>query len=244
MAFSFDVLTLFPKMIVPYVSESILGKAQERGHIAINVSDIRDFAADRHRVTDDTPSGGGAGMIMKVDCLVSAIEAARTRHPNGRSILMSPRGGTFNQSHAKRLAAESSLILVCGRYEGGDERVMRYVDEEISVGDFVLTGGELAALCLIDAVSRLVPNVLGNANSIATESFEDGLLEHPQYTRPAEFRGDRIPAVLMSGDHLRVARWRRWKRLHLTAERRPDLFNRIDLGPADRQLFKLAEEDL
>ena len=181
---------------------------------------------------------------MKVDCLVSAIEAARSGHSNARTILMSPRGATFGQSHARRLAAETSLILVCGRYEGVDERVMRYVDEEISVGDFVLTGGELAALCLIDAVARLVPGVLGNSNSIATESFEEGLLEHPQYTRPVEFRGDRIPAVLMSGDHSRVARWRRWKRLHLTAERRPDLFERIDLDQVDRKLFKLAEDEL
>lgn len=240
----FEILTLFPRMISGYVSESILQKAQEKGLLEIRATDIRDYATGKHRVTDDTPYGGGAGMVMKVEPLVAAIEAARARLPAAKVLLMSPRGARFDQAQARALAGEESLVLVCGRYEGVDERVLAYVDGELSIGDFVLTGGELAALCVVDAVSRLVPGVLGNMASAGAESFEEGLLEHPHYTRPPEFRGAAVPAVLQSGDHARIARWRRWHSLRLTRERRPDLFERLALSKDDQKLLQRSEEEL
>jgi tRNA (guanine37-N1)-methyltransferase len=240
-----EILTLFPSMVSGYVGESILGKAQERGKLSVTATDIREYAEGKHRVTDDTPYGGGAGMVMKVEPLVAAIEAARARHPGARVLLMSPRGPTFTQARAQELATHpGGLILVCGRYEGVDERVMAHLDGELSLGDFILTGGEIAALAVVDAVARLLPGVLGNQASHVSESFEEGLLEHPQYTRPPVFRGAEVPAVLQSGDHGRIARWRRWKALTLTRERRPDLFARLELGPADQKLLGMREEDL
>lgn len=240
----FEVLTLFPQMIQGYTSESILGKAREKGLLSIDVTDIRDFATNKHRNTDDTPYGGGAGMVMKVESLVGAIEAARTRLPEAKVILLSPRGPTFTQAKARALAQAGSAILVCGRYEGVDERALAFVDEELSLGDFVLTGGELAALSVVDAVARLVPGVLGNAASATTESFEANLLEHPQYTRPVEFRGMTVPAVLQGGDHARIARWRRWHALQLTRTRRPDLFAQIVLTKDDQRLLETPLEAL
>jgi tRNA (guanine37-N1)-methyltransferase len=184
-------------------------------------------------------------MVMKVEPLVAAIEAAQARNPGARVLLMSPRGPSFTQARARELAHHTpGLILACGRYEGVDERVMSYLDGELSLGDFILTGGEIAALAVVDAVARLLPGVLGNQASHMTESFEEGLLEHPQYTRPPVFRGAEVPAVLQSGDHARIARWRRWKALRLTQERRPDLFARLELGPADQKLLGMREEDL
>ena len=240
-----EILTLFPGMVSGYVRESILGKAQERGKLSVTVTDIREYAEGKHRVTDDTPYGGGAGMVMKVEPLVAAIEAAEARHPDARVLLMSPRGPTFTQAKAQELARYTpGLILVCGRYEGVDERVMVHLDGELSLGDFILTGGEIAALAVVDAVARLLPGVLGNQASHVSESFEEGLLEHPQYTRPPVFRGLEVPAVLQSGDHGRIARWRRWKALKLTEERRPDLFARLELSPADRKLLSKREEEL
>lgn len=241
--YRFEVLTLFPRMITAYASESILGKGQERGLFEVRATDIREFAAGRHRVTDDTPYGGGAGMVMKVEPLVGAIEAARSRLPEARVLLMSPRGPVLDQARARELSRlEGGLVLVCGRYEGVDERVTGYVDGELSIGDFVLTGGELAALCVLDAVARLLPGVLGNLASAGAESFEAGLLEHPHYTRPVEFRGAKVPQVLQSGDHARIARWRRWHSLRLTRQRRPDLFPRLAITEADQRLLALGEE--
>jgi tRNA (guanine37-N1)-methyltransferase len=240
-----EILTLFPGMVSGYVGESILGKAQERGKLSVTATDIREYAEGKHRVTDDTPYGGGAGMVMKVEPLVAAIEAARARHPGAKVLLMSPRGPAFNQARARELVGHTQgLILVCGRYEGVDERVMAHLDGELSLGDFVLTGGEVAALAVVDAVARLVPGVLGNVDSSVRESFEEGLLEHPQYTRPPVFRGAEVPAVLQSGDHARIARWRRWMSLILTRERRPDLFARLQLSAADQKLLARREEDL
>jgi tRNA (guanine37-N1)-methyltransferase len=240
-----EILTLFPGMVSGYVGESILGKAQERGKLSVTATDIREYAEGKHRVTDDTPYGGGAGMVMKVEPLVAAIEAARARNPGAKVLLMSPRGPAFTQARARELVSHTQgLILVCGRYEGVDERVMAYLDGELSLGDFILTGGEIAALAVVDAVARLLPGVLGNQASHVSESFEEGLLEHPQYTRPPAFRGAEVPAVLQSGDHARIARWRRWKALMLTRERRPDLFARLELGPADQKLLGMGEEDL
>jgi tRNA (guanine37-N1)-methyltransferase len=243
-AFACEILTLFPRMVTGYAAESILGKAVEKGLLAVTATDIRDFAAGKHRVTDDTPYGGGAGMVMKVEPLVGAIEAARARLPAAPVVLLSPRGTTFSQAKAHALAAKGSLILVCGRYEGVDERALSAIDEELSIGDYVLTGGELGALVVLDAVARLVPGVLGNAESARTESFESGLLEHPHYTRPPEWRGLEVPAVLQGGDHARIARWRRWKSLTLTRERRPDLLAKLELSKADRELLAKGEDEL
>jgi len=224
---SVEVLTLFPRMIEAPLGESILGKAREKALLRVQVTDIREFADGKHRVTDDVPYGGGAGMVMKPEPLVAAIEAARQRNPSARVILLSPQGAPFDQRKAQELADRGSLILVCGRYEGVDERVLPWVDEEISIGDFVLTGGEFAALAAIDAIARLVPGVLGNSLSAHAESFAgEGLLEGPQYTRPPEFRGLRVPDVLLSGDHEKIARWRNEQAVARTRERRPDLLTR------------------
>lgn len=240
-----DILTLFPEMVTGYLAESILGKASQRGLARFEAHDIRAYAEGRHRVTDDAPYGGGAGMVFKPEPLVAALEAARARLPTARVLLTSPRGEPLNQRMARALAAgPTDLILVCGRYEGVDERVRAFVDAEVSLGDFVLTGGELVALCVIDAVARLLPGVLGNAGSTASESFEEGLLEYPQYTRPVVFRGAEVPPVLQSGDHARVARWRRWQALQSTKLRRPDLFARATLSEEDKRLLDLGEDEL
>lgn len=244
MAFSAEVLTLFPGMITGYAAESILGKAAARGHITITATDVREYAAGKHRVTDDSPYGGGAGMVMKVEPLVGAIEAARARLPAARVILLSPRGATFTQAKAREIAAAGSVILVCGRYEGVDERALTVIDEELSIGDFVLTGGELGALIVVDAVARLIPGVLGNAESAQTESFESGLLEHPHYTRPPEWRGHVVPQVLQEGNHARIEKWRRWHALQLTKARRPDLFAKLELSKADQKLLAKREDEL
>jgi len=221
---SVEILTLFPRMVAAPLEESILGKAREKGLLRVQVTDIREFAGGKHRVTDDVPYGGGAGMVMKPEPLVAAIEAARTRAPSARVVLMSPQGARFDQAKAVEFSRHDSLVLVCGRYEGVDERVLGWVDEELSLGDFVLTGGEVAALAVVDAVARLLPGVLGNELSAQSESFTgEGLLEGPQYTRPPEFRGLKVPDVLLSGDHARIARWRKEQALSRTRERRPDL---------------------
>lgn len=234
----FDVLTLFPRMVEGPLGESILGKAQERGLIEVRVTDIRDYAQGKHRVCDDSPYGGGAGMVMKPEPLVAAIEAARERKPGARVILMGPRGRVFGQQVARELHARQNLVLVCGRYEGVDERVLSFVDEELSLGDFVLTGGEFAALAVVDAVARLEPGVLGNDASAGSESFEEGRLEYPHYTRPPEFRGAKVPEVLLSGDHARIDRWRRAMSLRATRDRRPDLFAKLALSKEDLKLLQ------
>ena len=205
---SVDVLTLFPRMIAAPLEESLLGKAREKGLVRVQVTDIREFAPGKHRVTDDVPYGGGAGMVMKPEPLVAAIEAARERLPGAHVVLMSPQGRKFDHSLAGELLKREKLVFVCGRYEGVDERVISFVDEEISLGDFVLSGGEFAALAVIDAVARLVPGVMGNSESVQIESFSEGLLEGPHYTRPPEFRGLKVPEILLSGDHAKIARWR------------------------------------
>ncbi len=241
-----EILTLFPRMCEAYLAESIIGKARESGLVGLRAADIREHAAGRHRVTDDAPYGGGAGMVMKPEPIVGAIESALARLPGAMVVLTSPRGVRFDQALARRLAGHGKLILVCGRYEGVDERVTTAVDIEVSVGDFILTGGELAALCVADAAARLVPGVLGNEASAAAESFGGGeaLLEHPHYTRPPEFRGMKVPEVLLSGDHRRIERWRRRESLRATRERRPDLFARIDLSESDIRLIDAGDDEL
>jgi len=241
-----DILTLFPGMCSGYLGESILGKAREAGLLLARLTDIREHAAGRHRVADDAPYGGGAGMVMKPEPLTEAIEAARARLPGAWVVLLGPRGRRLDQALARRFAEHGRLILVCGRYEGVDERVQAATDMEVSLGDFVLTGGELAALCLVDAAARLVPGVLGNEQSAGEESFasEQALLEHPHYTRPPEYRGLKVPEVLLSGDHRRIARWRRRESLRATRERRPDLFERLRLDDADLRLIDAGDEEL
>ncbi len=234
----FDILTLFPAMLEGPLAASILGKAIEKGLIRVDLHNLRDWAAGRHQVTDDTPYGGGDGMVMKVEPVASALEELRERTPGARVLLMSPQGKTFRQADAERLSRESGLIIVCGRYEGYDERIRSLVDEEVSLGDFVLTGGELAAVTMLDAIARLVPGVLGAAGSALTDSFSDGLLEYPQYTRPAEFAGMRVPEVLTSGNHQAIATWRRREQLRRTLARRPDLLATAPLSDADRLFVK------
>ncbi len=227
MSFSIHILTLFPEFFHSPLEASLTGKAIERGHFQVELIDIRDFATDKHNKCDDTPYGGGAGMVMKPEPLVGALEYARQQSPKAPRILLTPQGQPFRQPMARQLAAEQdSLILVCGRYEGVDERVRQHwIDREISIGDFVLTGGEIGALTILDAVTRLLPGVLGNATSAVEESFSTNRLEYPQYTRPREFRGHTVPHVLLSGHHQKIAQWRRQKALERTQARRPDLLD-------------------
>jgi tRNA (guanine37-N1)-methyltransferase len=215
----------------------VLGRARARGLLEISLHQVREYARGPHLQVDDTPYGGGQGMVMKPEPLVAAIEhAAAVDAP--RRILLSATGVPFSQAHARALSAEPALLLVCGRYEGVDERVKTYVDEELSIGDYVLTGGEVAALVLLDAVGRLLPGVLGNDASAGDDSFTTGLLEYPQYTRPATFREARVPDVLLSGDHAAIARWRRQASLRTTWSRRPDLLARAPLDDEDRAFLR------
>ena len=223
----FDILTLFPGMITAPLRESILGRAADQGVLQVRAHNLRDWAEGRHLTVDDTPYGGGDGMVMKPEPVARAIAALKNKSPDARVLLMSPQGQPFSQQHAQRLAGESGLIFLCGRYEGFDERIRQsMVDEEFSIGDYILTGGELPAMVMIDAIARYLPGVLGNAGSAATDSFSDGLLEYPQYTRPQDFEGRPIPDVLLSGNHQEIARWRREQSLRLTRTRRADLFKR------------------
>jgi len=227
-----DVLTLFPRMFDSPFTESIVARARQSGRLELEIHDIRAHAPDKHHVADDTPYGGGAGMVLKPEPLTRAIRAARGAE--GHVVLLSAQGRLFDQAAARRLALEPHLVLVCGHYEGVDERVVESdVDEELSIGDYVLTGGELAAMVVIDAVTRLVPDVI-DAESLEHESHTDGLLEGPQYTRPPEFEGRRVPSVLVSGDHGAIAKWRRTESIRRTAERRPDLLDQAKLTPAER----------
>ncbi len=222
------VLTIFPEMFPGPLGASLAGKALAEGKWGLDVVDIRGFATDKHRSVDDTPAGGGAGMVMRADIAAAAIDAARASAPPGTpTIYLSPRGYPFMQEHARELAAGPGAILLCGRFEGIDERVLQARNvEEISIGDYVLSGGELAAQVVIDAVVRLLPGVAGNSGSLAEESFAQDLLEYPHYTRPREWEGRQIPEILLSGDHQRIAEWRREQAEKFTKQRRPDLWQR------------------
>jgi tRNA (guanine37-N1)-methyltransferase len=240
----FDILTLFPAMFNGPLSESIVKRASEVGLIEICLHDIRAYALDKHKTADDSPYGGGAGMVMKVEPLAACIEAVRRESPNARIILTTPRGRGFNQAKACELAKEEGLLIICGRYEGVDERVSElFVDDEVSLGDFVMTGGELAAMVIVDAVSRLIPGVLGSAESVASDSFSDGLLEYPHYTRPPEFRGIKVPEVLLSGNHREIAEWRRYYSLLKTLEVRPDLLTSARLSEKERKYLQEQAKD-
>jgi tRNA (guanine37-N1)-methyltransferase len=236
----FDIVTIFPAMFERPLAEGVLGRAAERGIVDIRVHDLRAFTTDRHRVVDDVPYGGGPGMVLKPEPLVRAVEAIRTgRGTPDTVILLSPQGRRFTQAEAVRLSQRSHIVLLCGRYEGMDERVPELVGaEEISLGDFVVSGGELPAVIVLDAVGRLVPGVVGDEQSVAEDSFARGLLDHPHYTRPAEFGGRKVPDVLLSGHHADVRRWRKRTALERTLERRPDLIEGAALDEEDRELLR------
>jgi len=223
-----DIITIFPKMFAPVLNESIIKRAQEKKKVQIYLHDLRDYSEDKHKKVDDRPFGGGSGMVMRPESIFNAVEALihkaqGTRH-KAQVVLLCPQGKKLDQKVAKRLSKYKHLILICGHYEGIDERVRQYlVDKEISIGDYVLTGGELPAMVLVDALVRLIPGVLGDKNSLNFESFEGNLLEYPQYTRPAKFREMRVPQILLSGDHKKIEGWRRKEAIKRTRQKRPDL---------------------
>jgi tRNA (guanine37-N1)-methyltransferase len=237
-----DVLTMFPQLVEGFLGGSLLGAARANGLLDIHVRDLRAFALDRHRTLDDAPYGGGDGMVLKCEPVVAAIEAVAA--PGARILVLSPRGRVLDQARVAELAREVQLVLVCGRYAGFDERILELTGaEELSIGDYVLAGGELAALVVVEAITRQVPGVVGNPVSPKQDSFADGLLEFPVYTRPREFRGRVVPEVLLSGDHAAIARWRRTQTLRLTRSRRPELLARIELTEEDRRILRELEHD-
>ncbi len=235
----FDVFTLFPGLIEPYINESILERARMRGLLEVHVHDIRAYATDRHHVTDEPPYGGGGGMVMKCEPVFNAVESVLGAPPACPVILLTPQGRVFTQQVAMELSQYPHLALLCGRYEGVDERVREHlVTDEISIGDYVLTGGELPALILMDAITRLIPGALGDPDGAIDDSHASGLLEYPHYTRPAEFRGWKVPEVLLSGNHAEIARWRRRQALLRTLQRRPDLLEKAPLSEEDRKFLE------
>lgn len=237
-----DIFTLFPEIFPTYLEASILKRARAAGLLKVSVHNIRDYTTDKHQVADDEPYGGGGGMVMKPEPIFAAVEAVLGAPPEAPVILLSPQGRLINQEIAQELSQLEHLALLCGRYEGVDERVRQHlVTDEISIGDYVLTGGELPALVLIDAVARLLPGALGDPDGARDDSHATGLLEHPHFTRPPEFRGWEVPAILRSGDHARIERWRRQQALRRTARRRPDMLAKLDLSEEDQGL--LAETD-
>lgn len=236
-----DVLTLFPNMFDGPMSESIIGKAIEKELVEIKTTNFRDYTENKHNMVDDYPFGGGAGMLLTAQPIVDSIDAIKKSHPETkkRIILMDPAGKKYDQKLAEELSQEEHLIFICGHYEGFDERIKSHVTDEVSIGDFILTGGELGAMVIIDSVVRLLPETLGNVLSNQTDSFSTGLLEHPQYTRPRSFRGEEVPEVLLSGNHAKIAEWQEKASLRKTLERRPDLLEKIEL--TEQQEKWLAE---
>ncbi|MCM1257706.1 MAG: tRNA (guanosine(37)-N1)-methyltransferase TrmD [Roseburia sp.] len=235
----FYILTLFPEMVMKGLSASIIGKAAERGTIAIEAVNIRDYTKDKHRKVDDYPYGGGAGMVMQAQPIYDAYQAVKQKIGHTpRTIYLTPQGPVFHQKMAKEMAKEEDLVFLCGHYEGVDERVLEeIVTDYVSIGDYILTGGELPAMVMVDAISRMVPGVLANEESGETESFEGGLLEYPQYSRPREWMGKEVPKVLMSGDHLKIQDWRREQSILRTKKYRPDLLKTADLTIKEKALY-------
>ena len=234
----FNVLTIFPDFLSSPLGEGMIRRAIQDKIIEVAVTDIRSFATDKHSMTDDRPFGGGEGMVMKPEPLVAAIDQARQQRQGGRVIFLTPQGRRFNQQVAGELAELDHLILLCGRYEGIDERVRDYVDDEISIGDYILTGGELAALVVIDAVTRLLPGVLGCGDSARLDTFSRGGLKYPQYTRPREFAGKKVPDVLLSGDHQAIAEYRLLAAVRQTKEKRPDLFQAMRFNAGEKKILR------
>ncbi len=245
---NFEVLTLFPGILAGPLHESILKRGREKGLLQVTIRNIRDYTIDKHKTADDSPYGGGAGMVLKPEPIFNAFNAIKAEHPDEEflTILLSPQGRVFDQQQAERLSEEKRrIVLLCGHYEAVDERVVQtLVDEELSVGDYVLTGGELAALVVIDAAARLLPGVLGDEESAYRDSFGDGLLDHPHYTRPAEFCGIRVPEVLLSGNHAEIEHWRRKESLKATLIKRPDLIATADLTDEDRRILADLKQEL
>jgi tRNA (guanine37-N1)-methyltransferase len=243
----FDVVTIFPQMFAAPMAEGVVARGVAAGLVDLKVHDLRDFTTDRHRVVDDVPYGGGPGMVLKPEPLARAVEHVKaTRGTPGAIVLTSPQGRVLTARDAERLAGLGHVAILCGRYEGVDERICEHVaTEEISIGDYVLSGGELAAMVIVDAVSRFVPGVVGHEQSVGEDSFSRGLLDYPHYTRPAEFEGWRVPDVLLSGHHAEIDRWRRREALRRTLERRPDLLDGATLGPVEESLYRelLSEEE-
>lgn len=235
-----DIFTLFPEMLHSFFNVSIIKRAREKGLLTINLINLRDFSGNKHRSVDDTPYGGGAGMVMAAQPFFEAIDWLKSQRKFlGRIILLCPTGLVFNQALAQELAQEEHLVLICGHYEGVDERVREYLaTDEISVGDYILTGGELPAAIIVDAVTRLIPGVLGKSTSLQEETFQEGLLEYPQYTRPPVYRGYAVPAVLLSGHHEQIRRWRRRQALRRTLEKRPELLAAALLTKEDKEVLK------
>lgn len=241
MPLQLDIVSIFPDMFLPVLRLGMPGRAVASGLVELHITDLREHALDRHRSTDDAPYGGGAGMVMLLEPLVRALDAIAAVRGRGHRILLTPSGKPLLQSRVLEYSQMGHLVLLCGRYEGVDERISNYIDEEVSIGDFVLSGGELPAMVLVDAVSRLIPGVLHNQTSTNDESFQNGLLEYPQYTRPAEYAGHRVPPVLLSGNHEQIRRWRRKMALVRTKTRRPELFHGFQLSSEDLKL--MAEFD-
>ena len=240
----FDVFTLLPEVFPPYLDSSILQRARQRGLIDVRVHNIRDWSTDKHHVTDDEPYGGGGGMVMKVEPVFAAVESVFGSQPDCPIILLTPQGRPFTQRIAVELAQHPRLGLICGRYEGVDERIRQHlVNDEISIGDYVLTGGELPALTLIDAAARLLPGVLGDPDGPFDDSHAAGLLEYPHYTRPPEYRGWRVPEILVSGNHAKIEKWRREQSIRRTLQRRPDMLESAPLSETDRQVLKKIREE-
>jgi tRNA (guanine37-N1)-methyltransferase len=243
-ALRFDVFTLFPEVFPPYLDASILQRARRNGLLEVSLHNIRDWTSDKHHVCDDLPYGGGGGMVMKPEPIFAAVEGVLGAPPSCPVILLTPQGRLFTQRVAEELVQHPHLALICGRYEGVDERVVEHlVTDQLSIGDYVLSGGELPALAVIDAMARLIPGVLGDPDGAWDDSHATGLLEYPHYTRPPEFRGWSIPEILLSGDHGRIARWRREQSLLRTWLRRPDMLEKADLSPRDRQYLASLEID-
>ena len=235
-----SILTLFPEMFSIF-NHSIIGRAQENDIIHLELLNIRDNTLDKHKKVDDYPYGGGAGMVMAPQPIVDTIRKAK-KNNNGKVIFLGPRGKTFNQKMALDLSKEENLIFLCGHYEGIDQRVYKHIDMEISLGDFILTGGEMAAIPVIDSILRLIPGVLGKEESFLDESFSDELLEYPQYTRPYDYEGDKVPEVLISGHHENIRKWRRLQSLNITKEKRPDLYKKVVLTKEDKKLLNIKKK--
>lgn len=235
----FDILSIFPEMFASPLHCSILKRAREKGLVEIHLHNIRDYAEDKHKMTDDAPYGGGGGMVMKVEPIDRALASILPEKEGILTVLLTPQGETFSQKMAEELSLRSRIVFICGHYEGVDERVRDHlVDKEVSMGDYILTGGELSAMIMIDAISRLVPGVLGNNESASSDSFSMGLLEYPHYTRPSDYRGWPVPDVLLSGNHREILAWRRKESLRRTYVRRPDLLDKIALSPEDRETLE------
>lgn len=241
---TWNILTLFPDIVSVYIQTGIVGRALNQGRITVGIHDIRDDTDDKHRTADDYPYGGGAGMVLKPEPIFRAMDRIREKEPGAKVLLMSPQGKPFNHETAKRLSAVPSLTLVCGRYEGVDERVIEHlVEEEISIGDYVISGGELAALVVLDAVSRFVPGVVGDEQSVASDSFSQGILKHPQYTRPENFRRMKVPDILLSGHHEQIQQYQRFKALEKTFRCRPDLLEKAELSESDQEMLNRIRQE-